>query len=90
LFAVLKDLNKKNPEFTKVKDEIKRNNEIAGTVSAQAQLDAQAQARLGSEGTRPLRPEGNGLSGRVSESSSKKKPEVKAKPDFLSLRLSLG
>lgn len=70
----------KMPEFDKIKEEIKKNNKISGVVSAQAQLEAEAQLRAAKPSS--------GNNGNVTAVS--KKPVVKAKPDILSSRPLLG
>ncbi|PWW80824.1 cysteine proteinase, partial [Tuber magnatum] len=69
-----KELVQRIPEFDKVKEEIKKNNKVSGVVSAQAQLEAEAQLRAAKSSS--------GNNGNAATRS--KKPVVKPKPDTLS------
>ncbi|CAZ82424.1 unnamed protein product [Tuber melanosporum] len=71
-----KELVQKIPQFAKVKEEIKKNNDISGVVSAQAQLEAEAQLRAAKSSS----------DNRGNAATGSKKPVVKAKPEILSSR----
>lgn len=71
----LKELKRKQDDFIKVKEEIYKNNQISGVLSAAAQLEA--------ERVKVQSLPANGIS---SETTSKRKPEVRVKPEYLSAR----
>ncbi|KAL0638732.1 ubiquitin-specific protease doa4 [Maublancomyces gigas] len=73
-----KELKKKQDDFIKVKKEIHENNKISGVQSA-AQLEA--------ERIRVQSPPADRISSASPENASKRKPEVRAKPEYLSARL---
>lgn len=72
-----KELKKKQDDFIKVKEEIHKNNQISGVQSA-AQLEA--------ERVKAQSPPANEISSVPLENTSKRKPEVRAKPEYLAAR----
>ncbi|RPB16849.1 cysteine proteinase [Morchella conica CCBAS932] len=72
------ELKAKTPLYLKVKEEIKKDNELSGVQSANAQLEAERVA----ERVRATLHPGTGVSQDI---PPKTKPEVRAKPEYLSM-----
>lgn len=79
-YLCLKELKEKQTDFLEVKKEIQKNNQISG-VQSTAQLEA-GRAKAQS----PPSPPANSIPPASLETISKKKPEVRAKPEYLSSR----
>jgi ubiquitin carboxyl-terminal hydrolase 8 len=73
-----KELKAKTPLYLKVKEEIKKDNELSGVQSANAQLEAE---RVAERVRATLHPE----TGVSQDIPPKTKPEVRAKPEYLSM-----